>query len=203
MPAEVKRDFNACEDFIETVTSSQIIAAALTAFGMNSIDNEVERSDLPDDLWMKSREERQDALEELYTKVYDRFICLSLSSSTKVPRDGDAVSSYTIELLRIGCLYMESADAIREGDRERVIRCWWYFLPIFKASNSTNSSCEAVHFLYQYQYALSPRLSNQLIWGQFVNVRGLPGQNIPLDLHMEHLNRIAKDAMRNLGSNKA
>ena len=69
MPAEVKRDFNACEDFIETVTSSQIIAAALTAFGMNSIDNEVERSDLPDDLWMKSREERQDALEELCTKV--------------------------------------------------------------------------------------------------------------------------------------
>ena len=173
MPAEVKRDFNACEDFIETVTSSQIIAAALTAFGMNSIDNEVERSDLPDDLWMKSREERQDALEELYTKVYDRFICLSLSSSTKVPRDGDAVSSYAIELLRIGCLYMDFADAIREGDGERVVRCWWYFLPIFKASNSTNYSCEAVHFLYQHQYALSPRLSNQLIWGRFVNVRGL------------------------------
>ena len=66
---------------------------------------------------------------------------------------------------------------------------------VFKASNS-------VHFLYQHQYALSPRLSNQLIWGRFVNVRGLPGRNIPLDLHMEHLNRIAKDAMRNLGSNK-
>jgi len=63
-------------------------------------------------------------------------------------------------------------------------------------------SREAVHFLYQHQYALSPRLSNQLIRGQFVNVRGLPGRNIPLDLNMEHLNQIAKDAMRNLGSNK-
>jgi len=50
------------------VTSSQIVAAGLTAFGMNSMD-EVESSDLPDDLWMKSREERQDALEELCTKV--------------------------------------------------------------------------------------------------------------------------------------
>ena len=138
---------------------------------MNSID-EAESSDSPDNLWMKSREERQDALEELCTKVYDRFIRLSLSSSTKVPRDGDAVSSYAIELLRIGCLYMDFADAIR-GDGERVVRCWRYFLPIFKASNSTNYSCEAVHFLYQHQYALSPRLSNQLIWGRFVNVRGL------------------------------
>ena len=40
------------------------------------------------------------------------------------------------------------------------------------------------------------------MWGRFVNARGLPGKNIPLDLHMEHLNRVAKDAMRNLTSNK-
>ena len=202
VPTEVKRDFNTCEDFIETVTSSHIVAAALTVFGMKSVSDSAESSILPEDLWMKTREERQDVLEELCTLIYDKFICLSLSSSTQVPGDGDAVSSYAIELLRIGCLYMEFADAIREGDGERVLRCWQYFLPIFKASNSTNYSCEAVHFLYQHQYALSPRLSNQLIWGRFVNVRGLPGRNIPLDLHMEHLNRIAKDAMRNLGSNK-
>ena len=36
----------------------------------------------------------------------------------------------------------------------------------------------------------------------FVNVHGQPGRNIPVDLHMEHLNRLAKDAIKNLGSNK-
>ena len=79
----------------------------------------------------KRRETR--CLEELCTLIYDKFICLSLSSSTQVPGDGDAVSSYAIELLRIGCLYMKFADAIREGDGERVLRCWRYFLPIVSA----------------------------------------------------------------------
>ena len=32
-------------------------------------------------------------------------------------------------------------------------------------------------------------------------MHGLPGRNIPLDLHMEHLNRLAKGAMKNLGPN--
>ena len=48
-------------------------------------------------------------------------------------------------------------------------------------------------------HAMSPRLAEQLIWSQFVNVHGLPGKNIAADLHMEHLNRIA---IKGLGTNK-
>ena len=33
-------------------------------------------------------------------------------------------------------------------------------------------------------------------------MHGLPARNIPADLHMEHLNRIAKDAIKSLGANK-
>ena len=113
----------------------------------------------------------------------------------------DDVSSYAIQLLRIGCLYIEFADAIREGDGQRDIRCWKYFLPIFYNSHSTNYACEAATLLHQHLYVLSPRLSCQLMWGRFINSRGLPGKNIPVDLHMEHLNRIAKNALRNLGPN--
>ena len=36
----------------------------------------------------------------------------------------------------------------------------------------------------------------------FVNTHGLPGKNIAGDLYMEHLNRLAKDAIKNLGANK-
>ncbi len=156
------------------------------------------------DLWMKPRHERKACLRNLCLKVYNRYISLSYNSGSKdyVQTDSDCTSSYSIQLLRLGALYMEFADAIREGDGERVFRCWRYFLPIFRASHSTNYSCEALHFLHQRLYALSPRLSNQLIWGRFVNVRGIPGRNIPLDLHMEHLNRIAKGAIQNLKSNK-
>ena len=75
-------------------------------------------------------------------------------------------------------------------------------MPDFRAAQCTNYACESFNLLYLHLYALSPRLSNQLMWSCFVNVHGRPGRNIPVDLHMEHLNRLANDAIKNLGSNK-
>lgn len=102
----------------------------------------------------------------------------------------------------LGCFYLEFCDAIREGDGHRVLRCWRYILPIFLGSHRTNHSCEVLNMLFQHIYELSPRLSSQLLWSRFINVHGYPGKNIPADLHMEHLNRLLKDAVRGLGSNK-
>ena len=42
----------------------------------------------------------------------------------------------------------------------------------------------------------------ELIWNRFVNVHGLPGKNIPADLHQEHLNRMCKIALQGLCANK-
>ena len=56
--------------------------------------------------------------------------------------------------------------------------------------------------LFQQSYALSPRLSAELLQSRFINVHGRPGKNIPADLHMEHLSRLAKEAIKNLGANK-
>ena len=43
----------------------------------------------------------------------------------------------------------------------------------------------------QEKYLFSERLRKQLIWSRFVNTHGREGYNIPLDLHLEHLNRYA------------
>ena len=63
---------------------------------------------------------------QLVSEVYDRYISLSYNSISKnyVHTHNDSVSSYSIQLLRMGALYLEFADAIREGDGERVFRCW-------------------------------------------------------------------------------
>ena len=47
---------------------------------------------------------------------------------------------------------------------------------------------------------LPERIQQQMIWSRFVNPSGkpaqnLPAQNLPCDLHMEHLNRTAKSAL--------
>ena len=186
--------------------SSHIVAAAMATFQLKSTSDTPYNTVLKDadQVWMKGKEERKAILEELCIQVFDKFISLSFGTKSHnyVHSVGDGVSSYSIQLLRIGCLYMEFADAIREGDGERVIRCWRYFMPVFRAAQCTNYACESFNLLYQHLYVLSPRLSNQLMWSRFVNVHGRPGRNIPLDLHMEHLNRLAKDAIKNLGSNK-
>lgn len=56
MPADVKKDFNACEDFIETVTSSHIVAAALSTFGVKSLSETPPDSIIPSGLWIKPKQ---------------------------------------------------------------------------------------------------------------------------------------------------
>ena len=153
VPNEVKRDFNSAEDFIETITSSLIIAAALETLGMHSVEDTPGDCILKNaqDIWMKPLEVRKALLGKICEKIYEKFISLSYTTTSKdyVYTPDDSVSGYSIQLLRIGSLYLEFADAIREGDGQRVFRCWRYFVPIIQASHSTNYACESVHFLHQ------------------------------------------------------
>ena len=48
---------------------------------------------------------------------------------------------------------------------------------------------------------LPPDLVHQLIWGRFVNTDGGPGMNIPCDLHNEHVNKLLKKVISNMGAN--
>jgi L1 cell adhesion molecule like protein len=99
-------------------------------------------------------------------------------------------------------LYLEFQDAIREGDGLRVLRCWKYFLPIFRASGRKNYALEALNLIFQVTYYLPPRLRMQLLYSRFVNTQGRAGCNIPADLHMEHMNRTTKETLQHLGANK-
>ena len=108
---------------------------------------------------------------------------------------------YAKEVLSLGLMYMEFQDAIREGDGQRVLRCWKYMLLLCKASNRRNYALEGLNLLFQYYNYLSPR-AEQLLYSRFINVHGLPGRNISCDLHMEHLNRVVKTCIQHLGPNK-
>ena len=109
---------------------------------------------------------------------------------------------YAIELLTLGLLYVEYTDAIKEGDGQRVHRCWKFMFPLFKISGRKNYTIEAFTMLFSHAFLLSSRQAEQLLWCRFINTTGRPGRNIPMDLHMEHLNRVCKDAICSLGANK-
>ena len=57
--------------------------------------------------------------------------------------------------------------------------------------------------LSQYHLTLPPRLAEQLIWCRFINTHGYARHNISCDLHMEHMNRVAKTAIEGLGANRS
>ena len=200
-----KNDFNACDDFFDVVISGHIIAALLVTLKMKSTSDPPSNDVFPDaqTFWMRSEEERRLFLDKVCKKLFDTFVGFTFNEpAVSSIKDTDGVHSYSKQLLRLSCFYLEFADAIREGDGERVLRCWRYLLPICLGSGRTNYSCEVLNMLFQHSFALPPRLSAQLLWSRFINAHGEPGKNIPADLHMEHLNRLAKNAIRDQGANK-
>ena len=196
-----KSNFNACDDFIQTVTISQILTIALDILGMESLESTPSMVLIPspETFWMKSMEERKSTLAKICRKI-----CTSIDFSLhKRPvRSADNVYEYNKHLLSIGCFYMEFKDAIREGDGKRVLCCWRYMLPLFRFTQHKNYCIEAFNLLCQYSFRLPPRQAEELIWSRFINTHGVPGRNIPLDLHLEHLNRLCKTSIAHLGPNK-
>ena len=79
---------------------------------------------------------------------------------------------------------------------------WKYFLLLFRATKHTNYAMEALTLLTQCFVTLPENLAEQIKWSRFINVHGQLGRNISCDLHMEHLNRVAKTAIDGLGANK-
>ena len=156
---------------------------------------------LKDDLWLESKQKRLDILHSVASQIVLLYVDMEAQLNSKEEYD-DKVQGYACEILSHGLLYLEFSDGIREGDGFRILRCWRFLMLVFKASRHKNYSIEALNLLCQYHFFLSPRQAQQLLWSRCINTHGVPGCNIPADLFMEHLNRICKLAVVNLGANK-
>ena len=170
---------------------------------MMDIDHEPANSSLvkPDD-WIQDADTRKDTLYGVASNVVSTYVDLTADFSSDGDSSPDKKLEYSRLLISVGLLYLEFCDAIKEGDGMRVIRCWRYMFLVFKCTNRKNYAIEAFTLLAQYHFLLSKRQIQQLVWGRFINVHGLPARNIPCDLFMEHLNRVCKDAVHGLGANK-
>lgn len=115
----------------------------------------------------------------------------------------DDMLNYQLALLEIGLLIQNFYDAISEGDGARVIRCWKFALPYLKNDGTSSSkyALEALYMACQMNALLTPRSAHRLMWNRFYKTKNGPGGNIPLDLALEHYNRLVKTVMRNLGPN--
>lgn len=116
--------------------------------------------------------------------------------------DDDDVFNYNCSLLAQGLLFMNFLDSTSEGDGERSIRCWKFFLLHFKEEKSTTKyALEALYLLLQVYSLLPPAEAHSLVWNRTVNNKGGPGKNVALDLDLEHDNNDLKQPIKNLGPN--
>ena len=117
----------------------------------------------------------------------------------------DDMLDYQSAFLEYGMLLRNFTDAISEGDGDRIIRCWKFFLLYLKKDGSTSRKypLEALYLICQAKAILSPSAAYRLIWNRFYKSKYGTGGNIPLDLSNEHFNRILKTIARNVVHNAA
>jgi len=166
----------------------------MNTFGMESLDDCPSHPMFNDFLDLTTEQRTESFLVNVRT-VVDKHFNFTTSKSH------DSVLSYAEEVFSLGLFLMEFIDSVHEGDGNRILRCWRYMLLMFKASNKTKYSVEAFNALVQYHFVFNDKLRNQLLWSRTTNVHGKKGKNVPMDLHMEHLNRIFKDVVSSLGPN--
>ena len=177
-----KNNMKATEDFLETVLHAHILTAAKQIMKMTD--------DIGDcNLVAKS--------------LVEQFVKVSLPCDEALQHEttcNDFVHAYAVDFLTTGLLWQGFHDAIRCGDGDRILVYWKFLIVIFKKEHHHNYAKEGFLLLGQSLLS-SARKVAKLKWCHTVNTHGRAGKNIPVDLHMEHLNRKLKDMMHNLGSN--
>ena len=132
--------------FFELVCEAHICTAAMQVFEMSSLDDTPSSAHFPQGCTQLNPKQHWKVLRLAIKDIVEQFVDIDYPSPAK--KDNDHVRAYAKEVLSLGLLLKEFVDAIREGDGERIIRCWRYSLPFFKCSDRKNYSVEAFNLLF-------------------------------------------------------
>ena len=144
--SDVTKDLTACEEFMELVTTAHVLTAAMHVAGASNL------TDLSSKIL--SKENPTAAATSLVQTLCRQMVTIEFIMDKSTCGSGDRVVEYAMETLSLGLLLLEFKDSIREGDGYRVLRCWKYFLLIFRATQHKNYCIEALNLLMQYYYIL-------------------------------------------------
>ena len=134
------------------------------------------------------------------SEIVEHCTLIDVCGTGSVNETNGKVYNYARVLCHYGALVTEFKDAWHFGDGEREYQCWRVLQPHFKASGRTKYSLEALRLQFQVK-SLSASLSCQIVWDRFVNSHGGIGRNIPCDLYNEHIVKLIKDIIANMGPN--
>ena len=117
------------------------------------------------------------------------------------PEERDDMYNYACARLNLGLLLRNVDDTVKEGDGERIIRCWRFFLLYYKASGRHKYALATFLLISNVTAVLSEQKSHRLIWNRTINTKGGAGKNISCDIRLEQWNRVTKELLSHLGLN--
>ena len=199
-------NIDAASDFLTVVGEAHIIEATLQFLNMPNLSSNPDELLIDHSCISWTADDKRDAVMKIAVAIVEKycdfnFFLDSPDSSESIADDGVQVNEYACDALSLCLFFMQFEDAIAEADGGRIRQCWKYLLLFYYSSRKPNYIIEALRMLMQYHYLLPARQAQQLIWSRCVNTHGRLGKNIPMDLHMEHLNRTVKSHIDALGSN--
>ena len=119
----------------------------------------------------------------------------------KSSEEQDWKRNYHTARLTFGLLIMLLTDAVREGDPRRLLNSIKIALLFLYTYGRVKYAYVVLLFLAKLHAILPTGMAFELIHNRFFNATGKAGGNIPLDLRMEHLNKLLKTALKQLGAN--
>lgn len=112
----------------------------------------------------------------------------------------DHKSNYGCATIGLGLLLRNADDAVREGDGARIIQVWKFLMPLFKLHKHNKYALAALRLQADIYSLLPGDLSHELIWNRTVTNRGGKGRHMSRDLRLEHINKVAKQALKAQGA---
>ena len=112
----------------------------------------------------------------------------------------DYKRNYHTARLTFGLFIMLSTDAVKEGDPRRLLYSVKIALLFLFTYGRVKYAYVVLFFLAKFYAILSPGMAFELIHNRFFNALGKTGGNIPLDLRMEHLSKLLKTVLKQLGA---
>ncbi|KAF6766018.1 hypothetical protein DFP72DRAFT_1161701 [Ephemerocybe angulata] len=130
-----------------------------------------------------------------YTPAYTpRKSSNSAASSTpeKSASCSDPVRENVVLLTRDLLLVIELVSAVKDGDFGRVEDVLPDLAFTFRGAGSNNYSTEILHLIHNFKYVWTPEFAEAVRMTSIINISGLPGHGMGIDLNIEHLIRYLK-----------
>lgn len=131
----------------------------------------------------------------------DHAPCKDQHVDSTVEEKEDYVHNYHCARLTFGLLMMLFSDAVMEGDLASLLKFFKVALLLLHTYQRVKYAYVILLFLAKIYAILTEKLAFEVFQNRYYNNAGKAGRNVPLDLILEHLNKLLKLALKQLASN--